>query len=327
MSEEPLDVYAGLEPVTEEQEDDEAKNDVKPLAELDAPSIADIEGEAWQLFEARRDGNAKPLEIPKDCGGDLVSPGLWPGMHVIVGNTGTGKSQWALQVALHACKEQGHPVLYLALELGKVDVYARLLSLAYKSPFRWSELWKGKKDALIQGNHARDMIHDLPFHIHTGKAYGFDYTQIVMLAEAMINKYNRPPVIVLDFLQLVASPIGAREDLRQRIQQAAYRARTAARDHGAWVFLVSSTARQNYDSLSEGGSVTDDPATKLIGLGKESGEIEYAADTVFVLAKKEPGVIGLGLAKQRSGKAGGWETLEFNGQEFSTLKSRFDKAI
>jgi hypothetical protein len=110
-------------------------------------------------------------------------------------------------------------------------------------------------------------------------------------------------LIVLDFLQLVGPDPGtdSRIDLRERIGKAAYAARMVARHHGASVLVVSSTARDNYASLSgklaKTGLVAsrEGPVTfrqvlnpdALIGTGKESGELEYAADTVTVLVRPQ----------------------------------------
>jgi len=131
--------------------------------------------------------------------------------------------------------------------------------------------------------------------------------------------------VVLDFLQLVSGEPG--EQIRERIQQAAYAARAAARDKDAAVLLVSGTARASYGTLQGDGEkpVWKGRAGDLVGLGKESGEVEYAADTVLALVSKpwpdgkpppEGTHVHLAVAKQRAGTSG-WAELRFDGGRFT----------
>jgi hypothetical protein len=145
--------------------------------------------------------------------------------------------------------------------------------------------------------------------------------------------------MIVDFLQIIGDEpqipgFSQRLDLRERIGRAAYVARQVARDSNVAVILVSSTSRGNYDAAGElaanakldvdayGRSFISRPDV-LIGQGKESGEIEYAADTVSSLIKgpevttvdgKERVVI-LATAKNRY-RGTGWTPLRFNGTSF-----------
>ena len=126
-------------------------------------------------------------------------------------------------------------------------------------------------------------------------------------AEPVAGAAGNPAFLIVDFLQLVVSPDPAKsEELRERIGKAAYQAREATRnDPGATVLLISSAARGAYERLvEEHGKV--DPAS-LLDTGKESGEIEYAADTVLALGREPERVGGapwIAVAKQRTGATG-----------------------
>lgn len=109
-------------------------------------------------------------------------------------------------------------------------------------------------------------------------------------------------LVVLDFLQLVAGEVderGRTPDLRERIARAAYAAVHIADRYGAAVKLVSSAARDKYGLLASDAKgcglgilkgatgptkVLGSPEA-LIGLGKESGEIEYSVESQTVLIK------------------------------------------
>jgi hypothetical protein len=176
-------------------------------------------------------------------------------------------------------------------------------------------------------------LQQMPFHIEVASPYGWGYDRIYEAAHDLKKEYNdvlvsedgipkQPFLMVLDFLQIVTSPQGVREDLRNRIQQAAYAARAVARDLDGAVLCISSAARDNY-SILEGGTKKkpwNEPPFKLVGLGKESGEVEYSADSVSVLVR-EPWpdglppargtVMHLAVAKQRAGEVG-WLDYRFN---------------
>lgn len=275
-----------------------------------------------RMFD-RAEGRERPLILPWPETNDALGGGLWPGLHVLVGNTGSGKSQWSLQVALHAARSREVPVLYLGLELGQTDLVARLLGLISRQ--RWSDLYLGTSEArLRKAVHFGSELPALPFYLDVASPMGWDYSALYERAKAMRHLHPKGPLlIVLDYLQLVA---GEGRDLRERIGRASYQARAAARDFDAVVLLLSSTARENYAGLSgeDGQTLGEGSTARFVGLGKEAGEIEYAADSVLVLAaeplkdeEKRPPVrrVFLAIAKVRAGRPG-WVTLAFNGNRF-----------
>jgi hypothetical protein len=107
------------------------------------------------------------------------------------------------------------------------------------------------------------------------------------------------------------------------------------------VLLASSTARENYLGITgrkrnQTGDVEKEkqnklgqgPASRFVGLGKESGEIEFAADTVLTLTQepwpddtppKGGTVCHLALAKVRAGTPA-WVELRFDGRAFTEPK-------
>jgi replicative DNA helicase len=294
------------------------------------------------------DPAARPFTMPDDwtqtaaeLGGGL-SPG-W--MYVLVGNTGTGKSQWALQAALAAART-GTPVLYVGLELDRVGLVTRLLGLLSHVP--WSRLYLGEpindrppieEAERLMGFHAGTM-EALPLHLEVGPPYGWDYTRLRPMVDALHRRYpDRPPLVVVDYLQLVTSPRGVHEETRERVGKVAYQARQVARDAGAAVLLLSSTGRQNYATLAgqdNANRLGTGSTDWLVGLGKESGEVEYAADAVLVLAKdpdaakdkenrEKENRVYMAIAKRRARPMGcqrwPWVVYQFNGGWFTEANS------
>ena len=292
--------------------------------------------------EARRTGRERAVATPWESVNSILGGGLWPGFHVIVGATGAGKSQIALQLALHAAKAEGIPCLYLALELDGFGLFCRASALVSQGrqfpPVQWSELYTGKAPLPL---FAAGELGALPFHWCEAPPHGFPYDDVLPAIEAVCSLYPNhkgPVFVVLDFLQLVASPPGVREELRERIGRAAYQCRGAARDMNAVVIALSSTARPSkgasdplYVTPSENGRVKLPPLHDLVGLGKESGDVEYSADSVLVLCReawpkgdggkaerpKGGTRVHIGAAKLRAGVPG-WAHLSFNGTSFAT---------
>ncbi len=298
------------------------------------PSLGSFLDNSLHRMKARAQGWEKPIPLPWPNVATALGDGLWPGLHILVGNTKSGKSQFALQIALHACMKAEIPILYIGLELGPLDLVARLLGLhAHR---KWSRLYLGQggieEIEEIKKKYA-DQLRVLPFYLEVAPPYGWDYTRIQPLAETMVAKYNKPPFLVLDFLQLVQSPQGIREDLRERISRAAYACRAVARDLNATVMAVSSTARENYATLDgrrKNGSNSETilgqgSPTRLVGLGKESGEMEHSADSVLVLTREpwqdnlpppEGTHVWLAVAGGRA-ITPSWVELRFDGGRFS----------
>ena len=318
-------------------------NSARLLSETLADSVA-----AWKR---RARGEERPVPAPWPGLARELGGGLWPGCHVLVGNTGTGKTQFALQLALHAASK-GVPVCYVGLELDQAGHDARLLGLELGR--KWSAIYLGedKRTAELRSEEellALKRLEGLPYRSQLSPPHGWDYQALPALAEELRAAHPDravPILIVLDYLQLVG---GEEREIRERIGRAAYLARGVAREHNAAVLLLSSTARTNYGTLEgeeeeeakEGRKSRGKKApllghgnpARLVGLGKESGETEYSADSVLVLGR-EPwpvdaatgrptpppngSTVWLAAAKVRAKPEGatGWVELLFNGSRF-----------
>jgi replicative DNA helicase len=272
-----------------------------------AALVADDLDALMETVWNRREGLQRPMATPWAGVDQLLGGGLWPGMYVLVGGTGAGKTQWAVQVAVEAALK-GHRALYLALELSRQDLAARVVGALSGVP--WSGILRGQIDGpalqLVADTVRRARV--LPLHTECGVPFGYGADTLASRAWAL-----RPSLVVLDYLQLCSGRTG--EDPRGTVGRVSYVARTIARDLGAAVLVLSSTARANYAELVN--DPTKDPGD-LVGLGKESGEIEYAADGVIVLARRSDKPRGrvLVVSKNRHGPLGRVE-LDWSGTAFA----------
>jgi replicative DNA helicase len=334
-----------------------------PMADPDAPAppeplrrLGDLLDEAVRRAEARRSGAEKPVPVPWPELGDQLGGGLWPGLHLFVGGTGTGKSTLALQIALEAARK-GTPTAYVGLELGELDIALRVLG--EQAGVSWSKLYTGRASEtdVTKAGAAKAALASLPFYVELGKPNGWPASDLGALAERMRLAHPEPTpgglpmLLVLDFLQIVGDE--AREDgramgleLRERIGRAAYFARDVSRRLNVAVLCVSSTARDNYGAL--GGEALEKAGLgidkgrrfavrpdSLVGMGKESGELEYSADSVTVAvrgpklqaAEGHERCVVLVTAKGRATGAG-WCALRFEyGQRFKPWQGSGEEVI
>jgi replicative DNA helicase len=322
---------------------------------------------AFDVMHARADGRQRPIRTPWAGVDAKIAGGWWPGLYTLASATGAGKTQWALQSAIHVarsfvreheehveeCARQGLPppegperVAYIALELGDVELVARMLGLmaaeagvtaeelGARHPIKWSSLYFGKVPRALHGIADRfgAELESLPLHVETADAIGWSYMDLRALA-----KEYRPRFLVLDYSQLVSPPAeNRREELRTTIGNVAKVARDLARKQGMTVLALSSTSRANYGAVDgaspepDGGGgkknaalpLGEGDAARLIGLGKESGEIEFTADVVLALARErnnDPAAerpMWLAIAKGR-GFPTGWVKMRFDGSRFT----------
>ena len=282
--------------------------------------IGELYDRAWKVIEDRADGKEKAIPLPWPSVASALNGGLWPGLYVLVGGTGSGKTQFALQAGLHAARKD-FPVLYIALELDKVHALTRLVGVLQNH--QWSKFLYPSTDPENQYRKfldASNEVKSLPMHMEAAPSYGWDYEQLYASAETFKTKHSPdgPFLMVVDYLQIISGG-DRREDQRQIIGQAAYRARAVARDLDAAVILISSTSRGKYDDIidaDKGGNLVR--ASSLVGTGKESGEIEYSADGVLVIAQDK-----LAIAKARAARSGWVDGLKFNGNMFNEESASF----
>lgn len=306
--------------------------------------LSDLMPAALRQMERRAAGLDVPVPLPWPALAEALRGGLWPGMYVTIGNTGTGKTQFALQVALNAA-QAGHPVVYVSLELESNAVCARLIGLAMRT--QWSDLYLGQDvEAVAEAAAPAATLADLDrLRVVAYQPFTFSANTLTEIAQVMRTEWPalvdqpvagvatpKPPLVILDYLQLVTDlhDDGQRMELRERIGRAAGHGRAIATEFNAAVLLLSSTARSNYQRLAgwKGGGNEPEPINftttepnSFVGMGKESGEIEYFADGVFVLVQDRNRVrqdtpdVQIGLAKFRSGKSA-WVPLVFNGYAY-----------
>lgn len=308
-------------------------------------------------------GIEKPVPLPWDELKDHFGGGLWPGVHVLCSGTGVGKTAAVLQVCMNAA-ENGVPTAYVGLEMDDLQFDLRVVGETAK--LRWSDLYTGQSKKELLEHAATVAVEivekkpSLPLHPVNRNPMGWPASSLNALAAALRQKYPEPPLsetldsggpgsrpilIVLDYLQI----IGPEEnedgryktlDLRERIGRAAYALREVATTYNITILVVASVARDKYglwpmvmnaelqwemDGSKIVGRRVGIPDV-LVGLGKESGEIEYGADSVSVLSRvPDTYVDGQGesvVFVTAKGRATGarWTPMHFTGFRYESTR-------
>lgn len=322
---------------------------LKGLARHRSPRVADTLIPSIERAERRSNGEEKPIALPWAILADHFGGGLWPGLHILTSGTGTGKTQWALQVAVGAAKAD-IPVLYVGLELGELDLALRVVGEESHVP--WSKLWTGKAgpEYIKRARAAVPSLNDLPFHYEIGRPHGFPPSALIACAEGMREQYpegdvvgSKPILMVVDFLQIIGDEPGSEQELRMRVGRASYALRDIANRLGIAVLCISSIARERYKLLSDiqtdaqftwDTDASDCPINRrigntdaIVGAGKESGDIEFSADSVSILARVRGTWDGHGcdaIFATAKGRATGamWSPLRFTGYRYEECADR-----
>jgi len=285
-----------------------------------------LDGPLWADLSHPPDPIPTPwpaLNNALDDGEQPAAGGFLPGVYAIAAPPGRGKTQWCLQVALHAAAA-GTPVVYFGLEMGPRDLAARFLALhaalgeadasgRATNAVKWSAIYRGKRaDWLTEhGVCHRADLRELPIFVETARPGGWPAADLLPIVAAVAGKHEgRRPLVVVDFLQLLAGD--PRADLRERIGAAAYTLSVMKAEHGASVLAVSSVARDKYGA-------DDDNPEAYIAAAKESGDVEFACEAVIVfrVGERDPDwtPVDLMIAKQRAGSTGA-RRLRFDGSRF-----------
>lgn len=218
---------------------------------------------------------------------DRMLNGLNPGLHVLAAGPGAGKTTLSLQLAVQAARD-GHAVAYITYENSPANLMLKLLCAHAGLPTGEVERGYGDPARLEQAQQAlAEPLSRMRF-----------YAGSAQLDLARIDA----GLLVFDYLQRAAHAVGY-EQLRHNVSAMTGSLRDWAMGREAAVLAISSLNRSASD-YGRGGAV------QLENL-KESGDLEYGADTVLLLyppgestATPPARDLELRLAKNRFGPLG-----------------------
>lgn len=204
---------------------------------------------------------------------------LYPGVAILSGATSLGKTSFCVQLA-DMLIERGETVLYFSLEQLPIELISKSISRRY---FELSDKFKkldltnidirngkgGDDPAIIE---ARKQQAEAGKHFYIIECdFSITADQIAQIVETFIKETDIKPVVIIDYMQIISAPEGARLEDRGRIDDIMKRIKRLSKQQQLFVLMLSNIARGKYnEKAAEDGF-------------KESGGIEYGADYLFAL--------------------------------------------
>lgn len=276
------------------KEEDGVENIVEKLEALDArlkgslPTKEERVTGTLELMRAKIEDGTAPTIIPTGFPtlDKQIDGGLRAGLYIVGAISSLGKTSFCIQLADNIAKA-GKPVLFVSLEMAREELIAKILS---RLTFEISQA-KGNRN-----RDAKTTIKILNTHEHSSyklteqatikeafKELGSrgdklliyegigDVTASRIKAKAkQVEKLSgEAPVVVVDYLQILAPEEGYKLTDKQATDKNVLELKRLSRDLNTPVICVSSFNRDNYN--------------EPVGLSsfKESGAIEYGADVLL----------------------------------------------
>lgn len=254
---------------------------------------------------------------------NALDGGLYEGLYIVGAISSLGKTTYVLQMADYIAGS-GTDVLIFSLEMARAELMARSISrhtllevIENGGEFSHAKTARG----ILAGHRHKNYCQAERNLINTAiKAYSeyahniyiiegvgdVSVTQIKEKVQKHISITGRKPVVIVDYLQILA-PYNDRTSDKQNTDKAVLELKRMSRDYKLPVICVSSLNRDNYN--------------KTISLEalKESGSIEYGSDVVIGLQfvgagskdfdvnkakEKNPREVEAIILKNRNGRTG-----------------------
>lgn len=229
-------------------------------------------------------------------------------LSVMLAAPGAGKTTFSNQMTYEIART-GAPVIYVSFENSRQDLLikqiARLAGKSSRDIQRGRVAPSGLREAYeTYRNQGGERI----FYVEGGAATTVESIRVAV-AQAQKQFPGTYPIVILDFLQRLAttsditSKGGGLDDMRGRVGLISQQLRSLANDEQCHIWAISSTNREAYKN--------NDKSNLGMASGRESGDIEFAADHVITLAAdKEEGLsmtsdpFVLKVVKNRHGEGG-----------------------
>lgn len=257
-----------------------------------AVSLADD----WLAFVDRQEKPPSRLATPW-LSVDAITGGLPPGLIVIGARPGVGKSTLALQLASWLARDGN--VLFMSLEMGRAEIYDRLIAQTAAIPFDAIAAHRldASEDAWTRAGRASSEL--ATRHLVIADQFVTSMPEIVARIRA---EHRKAPLraVFLDYLQIIDAPANSGESRAQVIAGFSRRLHLISQQLGIPVIALS--------QLNRAGAEESRPP-RLTDL-RESGAIEQDATQVWLLhqpsseSKFRLRYLDVHIAKSRSSDKG-----------------------
>ena len=200
---------------------------------------------------------------------------LYPGLYVIGGVSGVGKTTFAQQIADNLARA-GEYILFFTLEQSRFELASKALSrLTAKDQ---DDFTRAKTALDIRNSRITDAVEKAiekykSFASHeTFIEGGFNISNqaIIKSIQDYMQLTGRKPIVFIDYLQIIA-PSSSKKATKEAVDEHVHALKKLQVDNSLVMFVISSFNRTNYLTIADFESF------------KESGLIEYSADVVWAL--------------------------------------------
>ncbi|MDR0741796.1 MAG: replicative DNA helicase [Rickettsiales bacterium] len=220
---------------------------------------------------------------------------------IIAGRPAMGKTAFAMNIAFNAAsailsgranKQYKGAVVFFSLEMAASQLAARVLSSQAKIPMASMRNGSLTDEEFLKMSQYSDALAKVPLYFDDTP--GMSVPMIRTRARRIARKHGGLALIVIDYLQLMMSPGGRRNDNRvQEISEITRGLKMLAKEMDVPLIALS--------QLSRGVEARDDKRPQLADL-RESGSIEQDADIVMFTYREEYYLDGRDPSQKLSGR-------------------------
>ncbi len=198
-----------------------------------------------------------------------------PGLYVLGATPACGKTTFAWQL-LNQLSQNGEFCIFCSYEMSKIELYTKSLARELflrdnNSTITAADIRKGAKSDLLD-EIVLDIIHgNSNFNVSLFELQDESIDDLLRLLKPLCKNRDKPPVVCLDYLQIVPSNDKKLLSDKAKIDDIVRKLKTFQRETNTTFIVISSFNRINYYA-----QVTFESF-------KESGNIEYTADVIWAL--------------------------------------------
>ena len=242
---------------------------------------------------------------------DRMTSGLQPGDLIIVAaRPSVGKTAFALNIGEHVAVHEKLPVAVFSMEMGAEQLTMRLIGSAGRIDQQRLRTGRLTEDDFMRLTESMRKMHDAPLYIDETPA--LNPLELRARARRLARQYGHLGLIIVDYLQLMSSAGGGRENRATEVAEISRSLKALAKELKCPVIALSQLSREVEKRQDKKPIMSD---------LRESGSIEQDADVIFFIHRDDrydpdsanKGMAEIIIGKQRNGPIGS-VMLTFLGQ-------------